>query len=266
MAISMIDTIQPHLTPKRVNPDRSTRVGKGGRGKINAPRPYLAQGDMVASQSRYASQQLERLKERLNGIARQIRTADQTMDTIDKQIENMKSRLARFVKHFPPFPPGSEDRVKLLNSFTVFRKQINRLTFPPNRQLDAVPLGETADTAEIPVVPGGGSEGQVIRLQPRPVHTGPSGLNIPAMPSAETNADIKPFISTLERAQQTLGERRSGLAAEAASIPIYDDGFARSDMGEPKARQQSIEVRHTFVAHSELTIAVQHDHLRQMVA
>ena len=43
----------------------------------------------------------------------------------------MKARLLRIVKNFPPFPPGSEERVKILRSFNLFRKQIDQLTIPP---------------------------------------------------------------------------------------------------------------------------------------
>ena len=266
MAISMIDTIQPHLNPKQATDNRTAVVRKGGAGPIAPSRRYQAEGDVVARRSRFAGRQLERLKERLNGMARQIRTADQTMDTIDRQIESMKARLTTFVKHFPPFPPGSEDRVRLLNSFTAFRKQINRLTFPPEQGHDIVPMGDSSMVARPGNAPDIGPEAQPVTLQPRPVHTGEAGLDIPVMPSAETDAEIKPFISILDRAQQTLGARRSGLAEEVASMPIYDDGFADEKMGEPEARQQSLEVRHTFVEQSQMRMAMRYDHLRQLVA
>ena len=53
------------------------------------------------------------------------------MSGVENSVEGMKGQFGEFLKYYPPFPPGSEERIKLLRGYVGFRKLIDQLTFPP---------------------------------------------------------------------------------------------------------------------------------------
>lgn len=82
---------------------------------------------------------LDSLKSRLNEIATTTRHAKRTMEQIENFTNGMKSELGKIEKSFPPFPPGSEERVKILKSYSLFWKQIDRLNIPPVKEFEIEP-------------------------------------------------------------------------------------------------------------------------------
>lgn len=159
------------------------------------------------------------VRQRLNEIARSIRFVDATMGKIKDNIEKMKAQLISHVKHFPPFPPGSEERVKLLKSFNTFRRQIDRLTIPPENntaaKIMAAPdrLAETGEK-QIAVV----DEDIRIIIHRHPVHTGTAGLNIPELPSPASDEMLLAMIENLDIAQTILDRKRGGLSKDVETI------------------------------------------------
>ena len=125
---------------------------------------------------------MEAINLKRNSVAKSVRFTDMTMEKIDRHIAQMKARLLRIVKNFPPFPPGSEERVKILRSFNLFRKQIDQLTIPP---VDRDAMKIIADPALVSEAGDwdftiGDSElTRTIRSQQ--VHTGSRGLDIPEL-------------------------------------------------------------------------------------
>ena len=85
--------------------------------------------DDHATINRLDSQNAER-----NQSARRVRTFDRTMEKVNTHIKNMKKELSVIVKNYPPFPPGSEERIARLRRFNSFRKQIEQLTIPPMQE------------------------------------------------------------------------------------------------------------------------------------
>jgi hypothetical protein len=77
---------------------------------------------------------LQEAKSSLADRARNIRIADQSMQQINDYIDQMKANLDAIVKQYPPYPPGSEERVSFLRSFNAFRRLIDRLSFQPENQ------------------------------------------------------------------------------------------------------------------------------------
>ena len=59
---------------------------------------------------------LETVHSRFNSVARTIRIADENMGKIENYIDRMKTELQGIIKKYPPFPPGSEERVKRLKN------------------------------------------------------------------------------------------------------------------------------------------------------
>lgn len=71
--------------------------------------------------------EIQAIKLRLNELAERIRGLEKREDVL----EELKSNLNQINKFFPPYPPGSEERVKFLKSFVAFRVLIDRLTTSP---------------------------------------------------------------------------------------------------------------------------------------
>ena len=89
----------------------------------------------------------EQMKAPANAMARQIRTMDTQVQNLAHAIRRMSTEIRAFRKNFPPFPRGSEERERLLNSFQGIRKQIERLTIPPKNK--AVPDDQGHDVSQL---------------------------------------------------------------------------------------------------------------------
>jgi hypothetical protein len=70
------------------------------------------------------------IKSGLNNIAEHIRPINHYINSAQSLVEKIKNNLKIIRKYFPPFPPGSEERIQLLKNIQAFQKQINELTFP----------------------------------------------------------------------------------------------------------------------------------------
>jgi hypothetical protein len=155
----------------------------------------------------------------INMVADGVRQSDLAMLEIEKQINQMKARLTEHVKYFPPFLPGSEERVKLMKRFSAFRHQIDQLTFPSNNQGAAHIMAD-------PSISGSSGDWKIdiddnnrqITIRRQPVHTGPEGLNIPELPEAATDEDIHAALETIDSARELIGHRRSDMAADFKQI------------------------------------------------
>lgn len=153
------------------------------------------------------------VKSKLNEVAGSIRKADVTMDTIGRILAKMKSHLETIVKNYPPFPKDSSERVRMLEGFAALKKEIQRLTIPPDDEGAARIMGDPAivsDAGDWEVAVGGSGQKMVIHGQP--VHAGPGGLDIPDLPAGATDEELKMMMRKINTAEKTLQLRRSGLA------------------------------------------------------
>lgn len=77
--------------------------------------------------------EIQIIKARLNELADSIRKTHDVKITEDRDeiTEKIKADLRGINKFFPPYPPGSEERVRLLKSYVAFRLLIEKLTIPP---------------------------------------------------------------------------------------------------------------------------------------
>jgi hypothetical protein len=100
--------------------------------RLSAEAPPSGQGknwDIDRSHADFAV--LQKINDRLNSTAKIQRTFEKRFEKLNDYIERMKVQLEGILKQFPPFPPGSEDRIRALRSYAFFRKLIDQLTFPP---------------------------------------------------------------------------------------------------------------------------------------
>ena len=155
---------------------------------------------------------LETIHSRLNSAARTIRIADENMGKIENYIDRMKAELQRIVKNYPPFPPGSEERVKRLKSVIAFRRLIDQLTIPPpNEEFAAKSVPDHDVVSKI-------NYSQKVLSESNPHQTGSEGLDIPQLPESADDEEVRAFIGKLDAALETLRQNRSDLATYAAEV------------------------------------------------
>jgi hypothetical protein len=158
---------------------------------------------------------------KFNSIAATVRSADAAMQKIETQIDKMKDQILEHVKQYPPYGKASAERVRLLKQFASFRKQIDKLTFPPENYgtmkiiADPSQTGEAGDW-EIHLE---NKEGKQTILHSQQVHSGPKGLNIRELPPDEANDDeLYAAVENLESAKKILGRRRNALSSDFQNI------------------------------------------------
>jgi flagellin-like hook-associated protein FlgL len=202
---------------------------------INSPKDDPARwSQATASRNAYGS--LQAINNGLNEVARNVKVADKSMESIGKIIGAMKGQLDFIVKNFPPYPPGSTQRADLLNSFNALRQQIDQLTYPPKdegaRRIMADPAAEPL-AGDWQVVVGDNGVTKIIHQQE--VHTGATGLNIPALPTNADDTQIAAAMANLETASSTLSLRRATLSAESAGLSrslAFNSKLAESYRGQ----------------------------------
>ena len=169
---------------------------------------------------RFGVDKLEIIQSRLNSAARTIRDADKNMEKIENYIDRMKAELQRIIKNYPPFPPGSEERVRRLKSINAFRKLIDQLTIPPPNEEFATKIMAGRD-AVLEVEDSKGMLGE--NKLHRKIHSYQAQkrhgkLDIPQLQEDENDKGVQAFIEKLDAARETLRQRRSDLATDAEDI------------------------------------------------
>ncbi len=161
---------------------------------------------------RFAVDRLEAIYSRFNSVARTIRVADENMGKIENYIDRMKAELQRIVKNYPPFPPGSEERVKRLKSVIAFRRLIDQLTIPPpNEEFARKTVPDHDAVSKINYSQKVLSEGNLYQKRPE-------GLDIPQLPEDANDEKVYAFAEKLDTAGEMLRQSRSDLATYAAEV------------------------------------------------
>lgn len=235
--------------------DGLTQQMNTGR-KINA-----AKDDPVAwaksQKSLLQNGNLLALNDTLTTVATNIKVVDKTMGVIGKHLQEMKSQLEIITKTYPPYPPGDPERVKMLRNYMGLRQLIDQLTIPPDE-------GARKIMADPATTPGAGDwevvvdeSGSRVVMRSREVHTGPTGLDVPALADTATDADVYTAIAGVDAAQKTLDQRHAGLVGDATGIVRSQDfngkmalmhktaaeKLVTADMDEAAAEYKSVELK-----------------------
>lgn len=185
----------------------ATRVADGSAG-----------GWVKIDRSKFSFSRQQTAASGLNDVARSIRVADRSMQKIGEQLAHMKKQIQVHLKNFPPYPPGSDARVKLLKSFAAFRRLIDELTMPPDdsdaaRIMGGPPEGSADGSALVAE-----HNGFAKAIERQPVHAGPEGLNIPALGEQADDRALEAVVERLDEAGKILDSRRMGLLADATGV------------------------------------------------
>ncbi len=121
--------------PFPINTHRILPVPRqGGLGEKTVQETSYIQGNESISGNPRGLAELQDINDRSNAAAQEKRNHDKIINRAEDYIDRMKAQLERILKNFPPFPPGSEERVQVLRSYVAFRKLIDRLTIPPREE------------------------------------------------------------------------------------------------------------------------------------
>lgn len=169
------------------------------------------------SQDRIRLNKLEATNSRTQEIAQQIRQVNQTIETIDSHLSDMRTKLEGIVKIYPPYPPGSTERIEALRQFSALRKMIDRLTRPVwddsvTNLLSAADGPAGAANLETPSSENKLSAGR------QSLHLGQGGLDIPDISANASDEQISVALDSIIAAQTTLQARHHGFIAAANRI------------------------------------------------
>ena len=169
------------------------------------------------SQERIRLNMLEATNFQTQQIAQQIRQVNQSMETIDSHLSEMRAKLEHIVKIYPPYPPESTERIEALRQFSALRKMIDQMTqsvgddYMTNILSDADGPGGGAGL----VTPNGeNKESEGHRL----LHLGQGGLDIPDISVNASDGQISGALDRTIAAQATLQARRENFLAKANRI------------------------------------------------
>ncbi|NLI82484.1 MAG: hypothetical protein GX443_12490 [Deltaproteobacteria bacterium] len=155
----------------------------------------------------------------LNKVARTIRHADSAMEKIGELLGEMKSKLESIVKNYPPFPPGTEERARYLESYNGLRSQMAQLAIPPEKEGAGAKMFPPTEYRE-----GGNWEFLVEKDgQLRTVHKGEiqlnlEGLDIPELKPDASDEEVYLALQRLDAGREILDSRRQALAEDAEAI------------------------------------------------
>ena len=114
---------------------------------------------------------------RFSEAAVRLQKMDQQIDQIGKAASSLKEEIITMQRTLPPFPPGSQERVRLLKSYIGLRKLIEELTIPH----------------EVPII------------------RNKEEISLPEISDQATDQEWKAAIKGLERTQEVIQRRKSSL-------------------------------------------------------
>lgn len=172
-----------------------------------------------ATKDRFEYQSRQTTNDTLTEVARNITVADLSMEAIGKHIQLMKAELQRVVTDYSSYPPGDPVRASILTSYMDLREMIDQLATPSGD------VGAKKIMADPAIVAGAGdwtvpvdANSHYATIYSRQVHTGSTGLDIPALNINAADPEIEAAIASLDAATGILAVRRSSLAGDGSGI------------------------------------------------
>ena len=141
------------------------------------------------------------MKNGLSEVLKSINSVDKTLGIIEKHVDKMKNQLEMMVKEYPPFPPGSEERIRILRNYNAVRKLIDQLTIPPRKYFNSESMTvENKMPGEKPAV---------------------GKPDIPKLAPDSTDNEISASIEKLKAAKTALQRNRKELKDEVNALNFF---------------------------------------------
>ncbi len=241
--------------------DASSETNTGiNTGRDNSVTPVVSAGhDAHFSQS---FQSKETTSATIREIAWNIGIADKTIGHINDLVAKMKANLSTIVKMYPPYPPGSQERSRILKSYIGLRREIEQLTIPPEYQLARKVLSDPAQVADagdqnVSI----GQDGTRVTVHSQPVNPGPTGLNLPELHINATDEQVSAAWTRINTAQDTLDRKRDGLASDAYAVARTVEFYVKNTQINFSFSGQSVSADIT-----EVSIGIKSTEVRQALS
>jgi hypothetical protein len=250
----------------RFSQSRTVRTFDSLRLRLNTNKRLMSpsegsQGLTTSLKGRFEIEKLETIYARFNSVARTIRITDENMGKIENYIDRMKTELQRIVKSYPPFPPGSEERVKRLKSINAFRRLIDQLTIPPPNEVFAAKIVPGHDGVSE------ANDSQRVISETNHYQTKPEGFDIPQLPEDANDEKVYTFRQKLDEAGEILRQNRSDLVKYVAEMGesyrqevegvglfrSYGEEIKSADM-ESEAELRSSDLSYTLTIEADVTL------------
>lgn len=128
-------------------------------------------------------------------VAKKIRAVDQSMALVEEKVKEMRTFLEGVVKAYPPYPPGSSERVHALRQFSALRKQIDQLMVPPPEETSAA----------VKPIPEGAGQGS-------------QSMNLPELSADAEDAELDDALNRLNDAYAQLHQQHKAFIDDAGHI------------------------------------------------
>jgi uncharacterized phage infection (PIP) family protein YhgE len=171
----------------------------------------------VPSQDRIQLNKLEATNSKAQQIAQQIRQMNESMETIDSHLSEMRAKLEHLVKIYPPYPPDSTERIDALRQFSALRKMIDQITRSVGADGTANVLSAAGDLASGSDLATSMGENKLF-LDHRPLQPGQGGLEIPDISANASDDQVSGALDRTIAAQAALQARRHSFIADANRI------------------------------------------------
>lgn len=141
------------MTIQKIEGISSITEIQGGRAAFNFPETRSNTGEVPKSgpQGKYSEKTPD-----ISKFAFKLQEMDQQMMGLERKVSSIKEEMISMRRSLPPFPPGSEERVRILKGYIGLRKLIERLTIPreqnQERFLNKIGLPELGEEASDPEV------------------------------------------------------------------------------------------------------------------
>lgn len=166
------------------------------------------------SQDRIRFNIQEKTNSEYQHVARQIRQVNQTVKAIGEHLSQMQSTLEQIVKIYPPYPPGSTERIEALRQFSGIRNMIDQLTAVHSDEGIAAIIAQSDPSTDGPALHMN-IGGHTLHFGRQPMHPGQGGLDIPEIPSHASDGQISNALDRTMAAQSILNNRRQSFVADA---------------------------------------------------
>jgi hypothetical protein len=139
------------------------------------------------------------------------------MESIDSHLSEMRAKLEHIVKIYPPYPPGSADRIDALRQFSALRKIIDQMTRSAGDDGMTNILSSTDDPAGGAGLATPSAENKLY-LKRQPLHPGQGGLDIPDISINASDDQISGALDRTIAAQAVVQVRHQSFIADANRI------------------------------------------------
>jgi hypothetical protein len=162
----------------------------------------------------------------------QLRQFQTSLQRADEVLTAIRKQLGRIVKQYPPFNLDDPQRIAYLNAIPGLRKQLDALTFPPERQQQDQPSSAVDGHGKVPAIPANPLQGD---------------LAIPDLdPRLASDAEVR---TALDAATKVLAQVREVQDRMWQDVVRFVGGANLGPDGDASAQTRAVEVQRSIAAY-----------------